>query len=83
MQDIHDVQDPGSARPPLVVVSRDDCIAAGECARIAPAVFDQDETDGTVLLRDGFTAADPRLRKQIRHAVAACPAGALDLVEDD
>ncbi|ACU71504.1 protein of unknown function DUF1271 [Catenulispora acidiphila DSM 44928] len=80
---MQDIQDPGPARAPLVMVSREDCIAAGECARIAPAVFDQDDADGTVLLREGFTSADPQLRKQIRHAVAACPAGALDLVEDD
>jgi len=73
---------PGTARSPLIAVSREDCIAAGECARIAPQVFDQDEADGTVLLRQGFAISDPLL-KQIRHAVAACPARALDLVEDD
>lgn len=77
---MEDLQEP--ARDPLIVVRAEDCIAAGECARIAPQVFGQDEVDGTVLLRRGFGAGGPLL-KQIRHAVAACPAQVLDLVEDD
>lgn len=48
------------------------CIAVGNCAAIAPAVFDQSDEDGTVLLLD---AAPPeREHAPVREAALRCPA---------
>ncbi|MGW7688461.1 ferredoxin [Streptomyces asiaticus] len=54
------------------------CVGAGMCALTAPALFDQSDDDGTVVLltggRCGHQAADAA-----RAAVASCPSGALAL----
>lgn len=41
-----------------VTVDASVCIGAGMCALTAPAVFDQDEDDGTVVLLDGTPPPD-------------------------
>ncbi|GAA4435029.1 ferredoxin [Actinokineospora soli] len=50
------------------------CIGAGLCALRAPAVFDQDEADGTVVLL-GQPAPDDL--PAVREAVDQCPSGAI------
>ncbi|PXY27505.1 ferredoxin [Prauserella muralis] len=51
------------------------CIAAGMCALTAPAVFDQNDDDGTVVVLDGTPqGADA---DAAREAVELCPSGAL------
>ncbi|WP_028810390.1 ferredoxin [Streptomyces flavidovirens] len=63
-----------------VGVDRDRCCGAGQCVMSAPAVFDQSESDGLVLLRQGW--AGSAVRGDVELAVALCPANAIS-VEDD
>ena len=60
-----------------VVVDRDKCCASGQCARVAPEVFDQSEDDGTVIL----LAAEPAEGQYaaVRQAAHLCPATAITL----
>ncbi|GGS32534.1 MULTISPECIES: ferredoxin [Actinokineospora] len=55
------------------------CIGAGLCALRAPKVFDQDESDGTVVLL-GQPGADDL--PAVREAVDQCPSGAIELSGD-
>ncbi|MFF9127827.1 ferredoxin [Streptomyces sp. NPDC014889] len=50
------------------------CVASGQCALSAPAVFDQND-DGKVIVLD---AAPPLAEhSRARQAAALCPAGAI------
>jgi ferredoxin len=61
-------------------VDGDRCIGAGQCVRLAPDVFDQDEDDGTVVLLRESVPAD---REAVaREAVNACPAQAIAVDSD-
>jgi ferredoxin len=55
------------------------CIGAGQCVLTDPAVFDQDETEGTVVVLVQHPA-DSQL-DSARHAVRFCPSQALSLAE--
>lgn len=56
------------------------CYAVGNCAAVAPEVFDQRDDDGTVVLLD---AAPPeRERERVREASRLCPAAAITLREN-
>ena len=59
--------------------NRERCVSAGLCVMSAPEVFDQDESDGRVLLlaRD----LPPEQLNAVREAVSLCPATALSLGE--
>jgi ferredoxin len=60
-----------------VSVDAERCIAGGQCARIAPEVFDQDQEDGiAVLLRPDVPAG--RLAA-VQEAMALCPGSAIRL----
>ncbi|MFH9861341.1 ferredoxin [Streptomyces sp. NPDC017202] len=60
-----------------VTVDTARCVAGGQCTRLAPDVFDQDEEDGTsVLLRPDVPTA--RLAA-VQTAVALCPGAAIRL----
>ncbi|WP_141576721.1 ferredoxin [Actinomadura sp. WMMA1423] len=63
----------------LVRADRSRCIASGSCVLTEPAVFDQDLTDGFVLLRDPRPGRERR--RAVLRAVDGCPAGALSVVE--
>jgi ferredoxin len=63
-----------------VVADRDVCIGSGNCVLAAPAVFDQDEDAGLVVVLS--QEAVPQHLDAVREAVAHCPSGALRLVED-
>ena len=54
------------------------CCAAGLCAAVAPEVFDQDDTDGTVVLLDS-TPSD-ELGAAVLEAAATCPGGVIRVV---
>ncbi|MFF0333383.1 ferredoxin [Streptomyces fimicarius] len=58
-----------------VGVERGRCVGAGQCVLAAPAVFDQDEQDGLVLVLDEEPAASQS--EAVHHAVWVCPSGAL------
>lgn len=63
-----------------VRIDRTKCVGAGQCVRVAPAVFDQDEKDGLVVLIDarpgdaGASAA--------QKAALLCPAQAIRIEPD-
>lgn len=59
-------------------VDRDRCISAGMCALTAAGVFDQDISDGRVLLLQHTPA--PSQESAVREAVEVCPSGAITLV---
>lgn len=55
------------------------CLGTGNCALVAPDVFDQDDEDGTVTL---LRAEPPGERlAAVRRAVLQCPSGAIRLTE--
>ncbi|MGH3796920.1 MAG: ferredoxin [Pseudonocardiaceae bacterium] len=53
------------------------CVGAGQCVLTEPEVFDQDETEGTVVLRTAQVSDDNVDR--VREAVHVCPSQALSL----
>ncbi|HEY5320442.1 MAG TPA: ferredoxin [Galbitalea sp.] len=57
-----------------IVVQRDACVGAGQCALVAPDVFDQDDDGIVMLLQTNPEGAD--LEAAIK-AVRLCPARAI------
>ncbi|MEU8360900.1 ferredoxin [Nonomuraea sp. NPDC048882] len=53
------------------------CIGAGMCALTVPAVFDQSEEEGTVVLLQEAPPQD--LEDAVRRAVTLCPSGAISV----
>ncbi|MER5252494.1 MULTISPECIES: ferredoxin [unclassified Streptomyces] len=64
-----------------VRVDRDRCAGSGLCTAQVPAVFDQSDEDGKVLLN--APAPGPELAGAVRAAAARCPSGAITLHEHD
>ena len=62
-----------------VRADRDVCIGAGVCVMTAEGVFDQDEAEGLVVVLTPEVA--PEHAAAAARAVAACPSGALRLVD--
>ncbi|MFG2212006.1 ferredoxin [Streptomyces sp. NPDC048638] len=58
-----------------VTADRDRCVASGQCAVIAPAVFDQREEDGLVVVLDQDPS--PAQAPEVEEAVYVCPARAI------
>ena len=54
------------------------CVGSGMCALTAPEVFDQDESEGRVVVIDP-NPADEADRQAVNDAVDLCPAGALSI----
>lgn len=63
-----------------VVVDTDRCIAAGQCVRIDPDVFDQDDDGIVALLVDH---SDPSQQSSLQLAVSSCPSGAIELLDEE
>lgn len=63
-----------------VIAHQDKCVAAGQCAMLAPGVFDQRDEDGVVVLLD--ETPDGSLDAEVLDAAAACPARAIDVEEE-
>lgn len=63
-----------------IVVDRDRCVGAGQCVLSEPAVFDQNDDDGQVVLLVQRPGAD--LLDRVYDAVDLCPGRALRLAED-
>ncbi|GIM92796.1 ferredoxin [Paractinoplanes toevensis] len=55
------------------------CVAAGQCAMVAPGVFDQRDDDGVAIVLDATPG--PERFDEVREAAAVCPAAAIRLVE--
>ncbi|MFG2915412.1 ferredoxin [Kitasatospora sp. NPDC048298] len=64
-----------------VSVDRDRCCSSGMCVLNVPEVFDQDEDDSLVMLRQ--TSFRPDQFGDIRLASQLCPGGAITVVEDE
>ncbi|MEV6171988.1 ferredoxin [Streptomyces sp. NPDC051954] len=62
-----------------IVAETDKCVGAGQCALIAPEVFDQGEDDGIVVVLN--TEPGSALRPAVGEAVDLCPARALSLTD--
>ena len=58
-----------------VLVDRSVCISAGQCTRVAPEVFDQDDEDGLVVVRQEYPESE--LATRVQEAVRLCPARAI------
>ncbi|MFF6907066.1 ferredoxin [Streptomyces sp. NPDC012389] len=62
-----------------VIVDKERCVAAGACVITSPAVFDQDDEDGKVVLLIG--TPDEKLRDEVVESVNVCPVAALSIAE--
>ncbi|KFF95136.1 ferredoxin [Streptomyces europaeiscabiei] len=62
-----------------IAIDHDRCIGAGQCALVAPEVFDQRD-DGLVLLL--VERPDDAGLDAVREAVESCPMRALSVGED-
>ncbi|MGC5343868.1 ferredoxin [Streptomyces sp. DT24] len=62
-----------------VIVDKERCVAAGSCVITSPAVFDQDEDDGKVVLL--IETPDDELRGTVVESVNVCPVAALSIAE--
>jgi ferredoxin len=58
-----------------VLVDKSKCCGAGQCVVFAPAVFDQQEDDGTVVLLDERPPGE--LMPAVRTACSRCPSRAI------
>ena len=58
-----------------VLVDRNACISAGQCTRVAPEVFGQDDEDGLVVVRQEYPGSE--LAARVKEAVQLCPARAI------
>ncbi|WP_314174814.1 ferredoxin [Streptomyces winkii] len=63
-----------------IVADTTRCVGAGQCVLSEPAVFDQDEEEGTVVVLTERPGEGERAG--VREAVETCPSGALSLSED-
>ncbi len=61
-----------------VEVDPDRCVGSGMCALTDPAVFDQDEGDGTVVLLQPSPTGEHE--EAAREAAHLCPAEAIRIV---
>ncbi|MEU9077145.1 ferredoxin [Kitasatospora sp. NPDC048538] len=62
-----------------VSVDRDRCCSSGMCVMNAPEIFDQDDRDSLVRLRQ--TEFRPEQFAVLRLAAQLCPGGAISVVE--
>jgi ferredoxin len=56
------------------------CVGAGQCALTEPAVFDQSDEDGTVVLLTEHAEGDTLAN--VEEAVDLCPSQAIALAEE-
>lgn len=63
-----------------VTADQNICASSGQCAGLAPRVFDQRDEDGVVVVLD----EDPpdELADAVRQAARACPSGAIKISEE-
>ena len=64
-----------------VVADEHKCVGAGTCVVVAPAVFDQDDADGIVVVLQDEPGEDQRAA--VEEAIDFCPAQALMLARQD
>jgi len=55
------------------------CIGSGQCARLLPRHFAQDEDSGTVVVVDAeVNSADPAVRARLVEVRDSCPVAAIE-----
>jgi ferredoxin len=64
-----------------VRIDAERCQGHGRCFSIAPSLFDSDDLGNGVVLGDGTVG--PHDERLARLAVANCPEGAVELVEEE
>ncbi|NYI04279.1 ferredoxin [Allostreptomyces psammosilenae] len=62
-----------------IIIEEDTCVAAGQCVMVAPAVFDQSEEDGSVIVLDANPPESEH--ENVREAAMLCPSAAIRLQE--
>jgi ferredoxin len=62
-----------------VIVDQDKCASSGNCVMHAPAIFDQRDEDGVVVLLTENPPAEQA--ENARKAAASCPALAISIEE--
>jgi len=62
-----------------IIADAGKCVGAGQCVLTEPALFDQSEDDGTVVVLNGTPRGD--LVEKAREAARVCPSQALSLEE--
>jgi ferredoxin len=68
----------GSGSPGLQIsIDATRCIGAGQCVRVAPKLFAQDETTGLVVLLEAAPGHDQEAAA--KDAAQLCPAGVIGL----
>lgn len=63
-----------------VVADTSRCVGAGQCVLTDPAVFDQSDDDGTVVVR--VASVEGEQLQNAEEAVDLCPAQALSIKSD-
>lgn len=63
-----------------IVTDTGRCVGAGQCALTEPAVFDQSDEDGTVVLLTDHAEGDTLTT--VREAIDLCPSQALSVTDD-
>ncbi|MDT6987703.1 ferredoxin [Streptomyces lusitanus] len=63
-----------------ITIDHDRCIGAGQCALVAPGVFDQRDEDGLAVLLVDRPAGEQRAAA--REAAESCPLSAISVRED-
>jgi ferredoxin len=63
-----------------IVTDTSRCVGAGQCALTEPAVFDQSDEAGTVVLLTD--QADGDTIDNVREAIDLCPSQALSLADE-
>jgi ferredoxin len=66
---------------PRVLADRDRCVGAGNCVLTLPAVFDQDDDEGLVVVLDPEPPAETT--ELLDRAVQLCPSGAISRPAED
>lgn len=62
-----------------IIADTGKCVGAGQCVLTEPALFDQSEEDGTVIVLDSEPTGE--LVEKARDAVRICPSQALSIQE--
>jgi ferredoxin len=62
-----------------VIADLDRCIAAGSCAAVAAAVFDQRDEDGVVVVLQAEPSEDEY--ESVRLAASMCPSAVITIEE--
>lgn len=63
-----------------VSADRGVCCGSGQCVMLVPDVFDQDDDEGIVLVKQPEPAEG--LHAAVRDAAAVCPTGAITVHDD-